>query len=559
MTTWENLAPWSVYSCPAGGWKPDAIRAAIDEALAPAAGTFDRRRVATSFEGRPIELVTLGSGPKRVLMWSQMHGDEPTHTTVLLNLMRLLAQRGPTAEALLGGLTMGIIVPLNPDGAERNTRQNGQGIDVNRDAMSFATPEGRALRDTVRDFKPQYGFNLHNQHHRTSIGAPPEPAAVSLLVPPVDADDTVTEATAEAARVAAFFCERARDRCGRRISRYDADYMPRAFGEWVQRQGAATILVEAGGWPGGDFYVLEELHFIAFIQTLEAIATGGLGETRTASYFDLQRSSANHLFDLLVRAEGVAQALDGSITRGDLGIDFPHRKAGWYEFRDGVVRAIGDLHENGGLDCVEGGPAVAAPGRIVLADPDESWESLTAQGVTTALVRVDLSSDGVTERVAALVSTPRPLNAAPVGHWGKSPVHSGSFCEQLSSAVAAGVVAVVGPLPSDSLAVTCERLGVAVLDPATTPVSGAELPASLGDWLAETASVADRLGWSGRGRIGLGVAADFVLVDPEGLPNCLKQSTLGDCLRGVYVGGTVVRDAGGPTPHAPGRWLLRRR
>ena len=48
------------------------------------------RMLGASVEGRPIRLVTLGTGPRRVLMWSQMHGDEPTHTAVLLDLIALL-------------------------------------------------------------------------------------------------------------------------------------------------------------------------------------------------------------------------------------------------------------------------------------------------------------------------------------------------------------------------------------------------------------------------------------------------------------------------------------
>ena len=59
---------------------------------------------------------------------------------------------------------------LNPDGAEAVMRYNAQGIDINRDARRLATPEGRALRRAVETLKPQFGFNLHNQHARTSVG-----------------------------------------------------------------------------------------------------------------------------------------------------------------------------------------------------------------------------------------------------------------------------------------------------------------------------------------------------------------------------------------------------
>ena len=45
-----------------------------------------------SNEGRPIYLATLGTGPRRVLLWSQMHGDEPTHTAVMLDLFSYLLQ-----------------------------------------------------------------------------------------------------------------------------------------------------------------------------------------------------------------------------------------------------------------------------------------------------------------------------------------------------------------------------------------------------------------------------------------------------------------------------------
>ena len=75
---------------------------------------------------------------------------------------------------------------LNPDGAEAVKRFNAQGIDINRDARRLSTPEGRALRKAVETIKPEFGFNLHNQHARTSVGRPPKPAAVSVLAPAPD-------------------------------------------------------------------------------------------------------------------------------------------------------------------------------------------------------------------------------------------------------------------------------------------------------------------------------------------------------------------------------------
>lgn len=561
MTPWDELTALSKLTCPVGGWKPTAISTHIEGLLANGSRTVERTVLGHSFEGRPIEMLQLGSGPKRTLMWSQMHGDEPTHTTVLLNLLSLLTEESDLSDRLLSGLTVGMILPLNPDGAEANRRHNGQGIDVNRDALAFTTPEGQALRDAFAKFEPQYGFNLHNQHHRTATGSPPAPVGASLLVPPIDPQDTQNDVTREATRVAATFYERIREHCGGRVSRYEVDYMARAFGEWSQRQDVSTILVEASGWPGGEFVVIEKTHFAAFVQTLEAIAADGLGEADPNSYLNLPKSSEYPLFDLLLKTSGVAQLPpggdQGSVTRAELGVDFPNRNAGWHEFRDGVFRSIGDLHENGGVDEIDAPGAVVAPGRIVLSEeaPDAfdqsaaDWDALAAAGVTTALVLVDLSAPGLEETLGRVLADPPPMNAALVGHWLQPPDHDNAFFEQLSEAVSSGLAAVLGPLPTQGLEASCRRLGVPVLDPDKTPRLGGELPASLDGWLKETATVATALGWCDRGRIDLDLPADFVLL--EGVEGALTA----DCLRSVFVGGTVIHDSQGPTPHAPGRWL----
>ena len=48
------------------------------------------REVGKSLEGREIWDVTFGTGPFVVMMWSQMHGDEPTATSALFDLYEYL-------------------------------------------------------------------------------------------------------------------------------------------------------------------------------------------------------------------------------------------------------------------------------------------------------------------------------------------------------------------------------------------------------------------------------------------------------------------------------------
>src|SRR4051812_25298190 len=47
---------------------------------------FIFERVGASLEGRSINMISTGTGPTRVLLWSQMHGDEPTATAALFDV-----------------------------------------------------------------------------------------------------------------------------------------------------------------------------------------------------------------------------------------------------------------------------------------------------------------------------------------------------------------------------------------------------------------------------------------------------------------------------------------
>ena len=101
----------------------------LDEAVKHGAGLYKMEQIGGSVEGRSINHVWFGSGPIHVLLWSQMHGDEPTATRALLDIMHILAghQADAPVQRLLEQLTIHFVPMLNPDGAQRFQRRNARG------------------------------------------------------------------------------------------------------------------------------------------------------------------------------------------------------------------------------------------------------------------------------------------------------------------------------------------------------------------------------------------------------------------------------------------------
>ena len=69
----------------------------------------------------PLRHVRWGNGDTRVLLWSQMHGDENTASMALADPFRFLGEhpRHPLVERLRIGTRLHVIPILNPDGAAR--------------------------------------------------------------------------------------------------------------------------------------------------------------------------------------------------------------------------------------------------------------------------------------------------------------------------------------------------------------------------------------------------------------------------------------------------------
>src|SRR5690606_33974317 len=146
---------------------------------------FRVEEIGRSAEGRPLRHVQWGEGETRVLMWSQMHGDESTATMALPDLFHFLGSHPehPIVARLRENTTLHFFPLVNPDGAARFQRRNAQGIDINRDARALATPERRALKSLRDRIKPDLGFNLHDQRPGYRAGDSDRGVAIALLAP----------------------------------------------------------------------------------------------------------------------------------------------------------------------------------------------------------------------------------------------------------------------------------------------------------------------------------------------------------------------------------------
>jgi hypothetical protein len=316
----------------------------------------------------------VGTGPFPVLLWSQMHGDEPTATSALLDVFEYLRRHRdePAVRRILSALTLHVVPMLNPDGAERFQRRNAQSIDVNRDALRLQTPEGRILKGVRDRFQPRLGFNLHNQNWRTSVGDPPKPASISLLS--VAYDEARSENPGR--RLTKKICSVIRDAlepfASGQIGRYDDEFEVRAFGDNITLWGTPVVLIETGPWPSAEpDPALVRLNFVALLSAFDALATGRVERADPERYESLPMNESR-TFYVLVKNASVINGAGVPPFTADIGIVASRR------FRDEDGRRelqlatsiddIGDLRTMGALRTID------ATGMTALPLADEALE-----------------------------------------------------------------------------------------------------------------------------------------------------------------------------------------
>lgn len=195
--------------------------------------------VGRSGGGREIYQMEFGSGPLKVFLWSQMHGDEPTATSALIDLFYFLQtnRAEPWVADLARKLTIRAVPMLNPDGAELFQRRNLQFIDINRDARALVTPEGRLLKRLRDEWSPEIGFNLHNQNVRTAVGETGKQATISLLAVAYDEYRNDNPGRIRSKKICAVIYEALAPFIYGHIAKYDDEFNPRAFGDLISLWG----------------------------------------------------------------------------------------------------------------------------------------------------------------------------------------------------------------------------------------------------------------------------------------------------------------------------------
>ncbi|HSB36934.1 MAG TPA: M14 family zinc carboxypeptidase [Thermoanaerobaculia bacterium] len=341
-----------------GTCRHEAVTAEIRRLVERSGGLLAIREAGRSIEGRPVPIVSFGRGPKSILLWTQMHGDEPTATLAFLDILDILTGPGGReswAKEILARTTVHAIPMLNPDGAERARRLNAAGIDINRDALALVSPEARILREAQRQLRPDYAFNLHDQP-LASAGPAPKVTALSLLSPACDEKRSTPPVRLRAMKLGALVVNVLRPFVSGHLATYDDSFLPRAFGDAMQSWGTSTLLVESGHWPKDpEKRLVRRLNVAGILAAMHAIGSGTVERTSPSSYLRLPQNGKG-LFDVLVRNVMLQVRSSGWTGKVDVGLaaDPPrHTRADPSAPVLVRVQEIGDLGAFGGLEVLD--------------------------------------------------------------------------------------------------------------------------------------------------------------------------------------------------------------
>jgi len=339
---------------------------------------FEITVVGQSVLNEDIHFITLGSGKTKILMWSQMHGNESTTTKALFDLLNVLSDRDSKfVRQLLENVTIGILPMLNPDGARAYTRVNANQVDLNRDAQALTQPESKVLRNCFDAFKPNYCFNLHGQRTIFSAGATNKSAALSFLSPAQDEPCTITETRRRAMDVVVRMNDVLQRLIPGQIGTYDDAFNINCVGDTFQTLHVPTILFEAGHYAND--YQREEVRRLIFISLWTAIVHIALKDIQgvhAAAYGAIPRNE-KLFYDIIIRNAKLSE--DETFPNCDIGVQYQERLDG------DQVRFIPQIVKISDLSQFYGHKEFDAKGALVKSENNEAIK----EGIEIDFVNID--------------------------------------------------------------------------------------------------------------------------------------------------------------------------
>ena len=325
------------------------------------------KQVGNSVQQKPIYSYQIGTGATKIYLWSQMHGNESTTTKALLDFINLLNSDSDLSKMLLANFTFLTIPILNPDGAALYTRENANGIDLNRDAQHLSQPESKIVRSIFDEFQPNYCFNLHDQRTIYGVGNSNKSATVSFLAPSYDEERNINHTRQKAINLIATLNDVLQNYIPGQVGRFDDSFNSNCLGDTFQYLGVPTILFEAGHYPND--YDREETRkyiFISLLATFTALCENDIVCNKTNQYLNIPQNKIV-FFDFIFR--NIKINYDGNEIITNFAIQYKE------ELLNGEIHFLGCFEIIGNLENYFGHYEYDAQGALYSTD-NKSWPEI---------------------------------------------------------------------------------------------------------------------------------------------------------------------------------------
>ncbi|TAF09513.1 MAG: DUF2817 domain-containing protein [Flavobacteriia bacterium] len=253
---------------------------------------FEITEIGKSVQNRSIYQIKIGTGKTKILMWSQMHGNESTTTKGVFDFFNFLLSDEKEASRIKKEYTLLCIPMLNPDGAYLYTRENASNVDLNRDAFNATQPEMQVLHAINKSFDPDYCYNLHDQ--RTIFGTEEFnlPATVSFLSPAFNSAREYNDVRLKSITIINKMNNVLQNYIPNQIGRFDDSYNINCTGDYFTTQMTPTILFEAGHYQND--YPRDQVRkyiFIALLSSFNAINENVIVDNELIKYLNIPQNN----------------------------------------------------------------------------------------------------------------------------------------------------------------------------------------------------------------------------------------------------------------------------